>query len=79
MENPLVAVRKEKGLAVTDMSLFCGVSSMTLQRIEKGALMKVTPKVLDGLEKWGYDRKKFQSDYDKWKAYRVKQLESIVG
>lgn len=79
MENPLVAIRKEKGLTLADMGVLAGVSTMTIQRIEKGSLVNVTPDVLKTIEKWGYDRNKFVSDYEKWKTYRVKQLESVMG
>lgn len=79
MENPLVAIRKEKKLTLADMGVLAGVSTMTVSRIEKGSLVQVTPEVLNTLERWGYDRHKFQSDYEKWKAFRVRQLEKVIS
>lgn len=78
MEHPLITIRKEKGLTVTEMGILARVSTMTIQRIERGTVKNVTPDVLDILEKWGYDRNKIQTDYDKWKEYRIKQINEKV-
>lgn len=79
MENPLVAIRKEKGLTVSDLGVLTGTSLATIQRVEKGNLQSITPAVLNFLEKLGYDREQITADYDKWKSYRVKQLQREIG
>lgn len=74
MQNPVVAIRLAKGLTVSEFGVLTDVSPMTIERIEKGNLKKLTPAVLDVLEKWGYSKTKLAADYEEWKKFRCKQL-----
>lgn len=78
MKNPLSTIREEKGLTLTELGILARVSTMTIQRIERGTLINVTPNVLDTLENWGYDRNDFQATYEKWKEYRIKEINDKV-
>lgn len=78
MENPFIAIRKEKVLTVSQEAMIFGVSDMTIRRIENGIARTISPIVLNSLEKWGYDKKQIQSDYEQWKAYRIRQLENNI-
>lgn len=74
MQNPVVAIRVAKGLTVSEFGVLTGVSPMTIQRNERGNLKKLTPAVLDVLEKWGYSKTQLAADYEEWKTFRCKQL-----
>lgn len=76
MKNPLTAIRKEKGLTMSELSVISEVSMNTIGRIEKGAVKKVTPEVLDTLEKLGYDRAEFERNYYEWRQFKTKELEA---
>jgi transcriptional regulator with XRE-family HTH domain len=75
MENPLTAIRQQKDLTVSEMAILSGVSYMTIERLERGDIKKITPRVLISLEKWGYSKERLVADYEAWKVYRIKQLE----
>ncbi|KGM46332.1 helix-turn-helix transcriptional regulator [Neobacillus niacini] len=78
MKNPLLAIREEKGLTVSEFGILAGVSPMTIQRIEQGNVQNITSDVLDILVGWGYSRGQFTKDYVKWKMFKIKQLQEKI-
>ncbi|MBY0144314.1 helix-turn-helix domain-containing protein [Neobacillus niacini] len=78
MKNPLVAIREEKGLTVSEFGILAGVSTMTIQRIEQGNVQNISSDVLDILEGWGYSRGQFTEDYVRWKMFKIKQLQEKI-
>jgi transcriptional regulator with XRE-family HTH domain len=79
MNNPIVTIRQEKNLKVSELAILSRLSTMTIQRIERGNLQTINPKLLDTIEQMGYDRKKVAADYEKWKELRLKQLQEQLG
>lgn len=79
MNNPIVTIRQEKDLKVSELAILSRLSTMTIQRIERGNLQTINPKLLDTIEKMGYDREKVSADYEEWKELRLKQLQEQLG
>lgn len=79
MENPLISIRKEKDLTRTELGLLCKVSHMTIRRIEDGSVQHIKKSVLDTVERMGYKRQQLIDDYEKWMAFRIKQLETKIN
>lgn len=72
--NPLIAIRKNHNLTCAQLAVLCHVSSNTIQRIESGSLITITPRVLHGLEILGYDSDKFVEEYSNWKKEQNKKI-----
>lgn len=79
MNNPIVTIRQEKNLKVSELAILSRLSTMTIQRIERGNLQTINPKLLDTIEGMGYNRKQVAADYERWKELRLKQLQEQLG
>lgn len=75
MINPVTKARKDRGLNVTQLAILAGVSAATIRAIEKGDPIKISPHVLKGLEKLGYDPELISLDYAEW---RHKQIAKVL-
>jgi DNA-binding XRE family transcriptional regulator len=78
-KNPLILIRGEKNLTVSDLAILADVSNITIQRIESGNSKTVPNAVLGAIKAMGYDGEKFESDYATWRSQKIKQLQEQVN
>lgn len=74
MKNPVAEIRKEKELNLTEFAKLAGIGFTTLQNIEKGRTININEKLLDLLEKMGYDKQKIKVDYENYKDKEQEEL-----
>ena len=75
MINPVTKIRKEKELTITEFAKIAGVGFSTLQNIEKSRTVNVNKKVLELLEKMGYNKEQILEEY---KAYKKAEQEELL-
>lgn len=78
VENPLVSLRKDLELSVTEFAILSNVSSVTVNRVENGISRTIHADVLDAVEQIGYDRRKFKSDYESWRSLKLDSIKEKV-
>lgn len=72
--NPVAKIRKDLGLNVTQLAIISGVSAATIRAIEKGDPIQISPNVLKGLEKLGYDSELVSLDYAEWRHEQIAKV-----
>jgi transcriptional regulator with XRE-family HTH domain len=79
LNNPLIEIRKEKKITISDMAILSDMSVITIQRVENGNSKSIPAAVLNTIEGWGYDSEKVQDDYSSWRKHKIKQLQEQVN
>lgn len=78
MENPLIRVRKDSNLAVTDFAILADTSSVTINRIENGLSKKICVEILQAVEYCGHDPIQFEKDYHEWRSLKLDSIKDKV-
>ena len=74
MINPVVKVRKEKGLSVTQLAILAGVTSARIRQVERGDAVRLSGNVLGALEQLGYDPERLNRDYTVWRSAQIAKI-----
>lgn len=74
MINPVVKVRKEKGLSVTQLAILAGVTSARIRQVEQGDAVRLSGNVLGALEQLGYDPERLNRDYTVWRSAQIAKI-----
>lgn len=73
MKNPLRRIREEEEITINDMALKLGVNYMTYFRAEKGMNLTISPIIMNGFEKMGYDKEKIEKEYREWRNSKMEK------
>lgn len=79
MENPVLRLRLEVNMSQSDFAAALGVSRATVQAAETGANHRPGRRLLDALERQGYNRQQILKEFEVWQEARRESAQKTLS
>lgn len=74
MQNPVVAICKEKGITLAELAIMSQMSGPHVYQFRNGYAKRLRGRVLEVLVSLGYEREELVAQYAEWRNEQLQEL-----